>query len=379
MLLVDQLQLRLETHNPSIIVIGSKFLGMLLTSLLASLLQSLREIEHRWFELLICKPFSHDRYLRLTLSNLGTRSWCSRLRRLLLLTRWLSFSWFWVFLSRFCCFGWLTPNGGYWRNFLTFGWHINSAPNLTDRFALPTCIFGLLLLLFLWFFHILLCGALWLHNVVDQVVNVLLVDLFIGSLDFFIFIFRSLKVVCVFATCFSLAMLFGSIVIAEVVSSYTSAHAASSDSAFLMSFELLTIVVIITADRVLLRFLLLLVIDLLVKGTWLCLCVCFLLLFFALKLLDTFCLNLLLGIFVEINVKVSLALEWLIRIGDKLSLFFYFSNLLKVAFEILAGTSSINPFLGFLCNLLDDIKFDDFSDVGAVVVALEYSKLRVIL
>ena len=167
MLLVDQLQLRLKTQNPSIVVIGSKLLGVLLDSLMATLLQSLREIEHRRFELLICKPLSHDRHLRLTLSNLRTCSWSSCLRRLLLLTGRLSFGWFWVFLSRFRCFGWLTPNSGYWCNFLTFGWHVDSASNLADIFAFPTSFFGFFLLLFLWFFDILLCGALWLHNVVN--------------------------------------------------------------------------------------------------------------------------------------------------------------------------------------------------------------------
>lgn len=62
-------------------------------------------------------------------------------------------------------------------------------------------------------------------------------------------------------------MLFGSIVIAEMISSDTSAHTAASDRGFLMRFELLAIIIVVATDRVLLWFLLLLIINLLVEGT----------------------------------------------------------------------------------------------------------------
>lgn len=165
----------------------------------------------------------------------------------------------------------------------------------------------------------------------------------------------------------------------KMVSCDASAHAAAIDSSFLVSFILLAVVVIVAADRVLLWLLLLVVVSLFAKSAWLCLSIGLFLLFFTLQLLGPLLLDLLLRVLIQIDIKISFAFKRLVRVRNKLWLFLYFPNFFKIALQIFACSSSIDPLLGLLSDLLDDIKLDDFSNVGAVVGALKDCELRVVL
>lgn len=50
---LDQLQLRLEAHDPGLVIVGPQFAGVLLHGFVAALLESALEFAHRGFKLLI--------------------------------------------------------------------------------------------------------------------------------------------------------------------------------------------------------------------------------------------------------------------------------------------------------------------------------------
>jgi hypothetical protein len=175
----------------------------------------------------------------------------------------------------------------------------------------------------------LLSGTLRLHDVVNQVIEVLFIDLLISTLHLFRLILGRHQVVdAVLATRLTIPILIWSKVTKEVVSCDTSTHATTVDCSLFVRFVLLTIIIIITAYGVLLGLLLLLIINLLLEGSRLGLSVRDFRLFLTFELLGTLCFDLLLGVLVQVDVKVSLSFKRLVRVGDELGLFFDFSNLL---------------------------------------------------
>ena len=292
-LLVNQLQLSLQTHNPSFIVVWSQLPCMLSHRVLAPFLQAPGEFLHSWLKLLIGEAFRSDKSWGLPLSCLRVTSGLG----LLLLTSCLHFDWFRIFF-KFTCFWRLAPHCRAHTRLLTFSWHVASPTHFTNCISLTACIFSFFGFLLFLLFDILLGRSFGLHDVVNKIVDVLLVDLLVCTFCFFLLTFRRLEVVCIFAASFALAILVRRKVTQYVASCYTSTHAAAVGDTFLVLLVLVTVTVVVAAHSMLLGLLLLIVVSLLVESTGLGLGIGFFLLLFSLKLLSSFELYLLFSVFV---------------------------------------------------------------------------------
>ena len=248
----------------------------------------------------------------------------------MLLTSCLLFDWLRIFFS-FSWFWRLTPDCRADIGLPGFRWHVASATHFTYCFSLSACIFSLLGLLLLLLFDILLSRPFGLHDVVNQIVDVFLVDLFVCTLNFFLLAFRRLEVVSIFSVSLALAILVRRKVTQNVVSCNTSTHAAAVGHAFLVLLVLVTVTVVVATHSMLLGLLLLVVVSLLVESPRFGLGIGLFLLLFALELLSSFKLYLLLSVLVQVYIEVGFALKRLVRVRDELRLLFNFFYFFEVA------------------------------------------------
>jgi len=171
--LFNQTELGLETDDPGFIVVWAKLFSVLSHRFVAVIFKFFGKGVHGWFKLLIrllgrlC-----DYCLLIWFLICVNRSRLSSLRLLLLKFHFLA-------LLNFTPNRWLASIGSWFRVICICD--VSSASNFTTWLPFSAgSVFVLLRLFLLRFFNVLLCSV-WLHDVVNQIIEIFLVNLFVAS------------------------------------------------------------------------------------------------------------------------------------------------------------------------------------------------------